>query len=490
MVKIALFLLIWGCFALRFPVILVAGIGMASITFVVFQARAPSIPRALVLVLANIGYWTFSGFASGGMALADLSQVDYWSGEGRSYISYIPLALTLAWKAPPSLIPWLMNQLRAMAVVGFLLAVVWMVTKTHYLSVGTVGQTGLFSGLQTSHTGTGMLWGTVSTVLLIYGLSLKRKTYVWAGLLAVLPLIGSASREGLLGLVLAAGFWFYRHKGMRQIWMAVGVGSVFTLLMLFVGQTFMDRLQVIFNVGAVTGAFEKTMSQSGGAVGSTVGYNDAGLHNIEMRFLLWHDAFQKWESSPVCGIGSGRYNDSITGYYGLDNVCRVADAGTRNFAPEIEYGSNSEVLSTGNAHNTYFQLLAEIGLIGFSLFAVFWIYIWRRLTKLAKMARNFASGASWSARILDGPDAAVIEAFADACQGAILFTTVGACFGNAWMSPSSMVVMAALIGVGEAVPRWLVVQSRSIVHQPDELSPGGIPSGVATTDVAFRIRPS
>tara|TARA_B110000444_G_scaffold49353_1_gene45241 strand:- start:600 stop:2546 length:1947 start_codon:yes stop_codon:yes gene_type:complete len=82
--------------------------------------------------------------------------------------------------------------------------------------------------------------------------------------------------------------------------------------------------------------------------------------NLRIRGIFWGHSLDMLESSPVNGIGSGQWRIAFP-KYGLE--------GTN---PSVAEGITSEV----RPHNDFLWILSENGIIGFSLFSFFFIFLW------------------------------------------------------------------------------------------------------------------
>lgn len=79
---------------------------------------------------------------------------------------------------------------------------------------------------------------------------------------------------------------------------------------------------------------------------------------IERGFYLWPRAVYLWMNSPFIGTGFGSYNDVP---YDL-----------RSLFPFIVFNNPADFISSdAHAHNTFFHVLAETGLVGFALLLIF-----------------------------------------------------------------------------------------------------------------------
>jgi O-antigen ligase len=79
-------------------------------------------------------------------------------------------------------------------------------------------------------------------------------------------------------------------------------------------------------------------------------------HNItEPRFMLWHTAVKMWADSPVLGVGLGRFSPLFISYFGPERF----SFGLVGYA------------SGATSHSLYFEMLANQGIVGLSLFLLF-----------------------------------------------------------------------------------------------------------------------
>jgi O-antigen ligase len=143
-----------------------------------------------------------------------------------------------------------------------------------------------------------------------------------------------------------------------------------------------------------------------------------------VRILLWSYSIRKLIASPVFGLGWGRFNDT--------NLVLVGVPGIIDFAADGE-----QRLSTSNAHNSYFHVLAESGLLGLFLLLALWIILYRRFGRACRLLNDFAE----------------LRAYFVACQGLIVFALSCSLTGHALASPSIMIPVLTMLGAGIAFLR-------------------------------------
>ena len=180
-------------------------------------------------------------------------------------------------------------------------------------------------------------------------LALRGKPWLRLAALAAVPMCLIAlfltdSRGGLLalGAVLAAGLLLARHaRGKALIATVVAVLGVVLYVTTF----------------ATPQAREHLLNESGGGTGRTD---------------IWTVGWRMVEANPVVGIGSGNYSSSSVHYLLQPGVIRRDDFIVDT--PKV-------------AHNTYLQVLAELGVVGLVLFLAILVYV---VLSGLKAVRRFA----------------------------------------------------------------------------------------------------
>jgi O-antigen ligase len=116
----------------------------------------------------------------------------------------------------------------------------------------------------------------------------------------------------------------------------------------------------------------------------TTGVSD---DSTNVRFLFWAVGWQMWRAHPLAGVGANNYDVAFP-------ESRKAFAEKYPNSPLIDLNAD---LIAQRAHNEYVQILAELGLIGFALFAAFCVALMYCAAKAVCYARNpLALGATGS----------------------------------------------------------------------------------------------
>lgn len=111
---------------------------------------------------------------------------------------------------------------------------------------------------------------------------------------------------------------------------------------------------------------------------SRLGATSAGDLNTRARFLYWGAAFEMWRARPLAGVGANNFSTRIP-------EARAAFAASNPDSPLA--GLNEKYLNAG-AHNEYLQILAELGAVGFALFAAFCLSLVRSAWRALRVSRG------------------------------------------------------------------------------------------------------
>ncbi|NNM34157.1 MAG: O-antigen ligase family protein, partial [Gemmatimonadetes bacterium] len=406
-------LLLWGAFTLRVPALLALGylacvVGILERLLVHFRMH----PVGL-LVLANYATWVVSGLATGGVAWDDFLSPAFFNNDGRAFLYYLPLLFFTCCTARARDLSVAARTATTVAVVGVVLMLPWAIAAPSWLSVGSKAW---YGGLLTSHTGAGTFFGVLAAWLLAFGDASNARRHRLIGLACTLPMFASGSRQALVSL-LAVFLWYAVRTGRRIVlvrMVAVAVGLV-GLLSVAVPQL-VQRTAVLASpetYGAIADIAERANWEP--SVGEPLGGVES---NILSRIVLWKYAARRFSESPLLGIGFARYNDQGV---------RTRDAGVGAFAVE-----GDRLTNVYNAHNMYLHVLAENGLFGLVLLGALWGLLW------------------WEMVLGGRKGTPATRPYFVACQAALVFTAVSACFDNALASPSLGLPLFALVGLGLA----------------------------------------
>jgi O-antigen ligase len=173
-----------------------------------------------------------------------------------------------------------------------------------------------------------------------------RALAVGAAVLFVFTISKTGSRGAFLGLIAVGGYVVLRFRTVRLS----------------------TRLTVVSVCGCLllAGATTKYWSQMDTILHPTEDYNWAGKDDFG-RMSIWARGIAYAEDRPLTGVGPGAFN--------------IAEGTISPLARRQEYGKG---LKWSSPHNSFVQVLAELGFPGFALFLAILFYAYRAATRLAR----------------------------------------------------------------------------------------------------------
>lgn len=166
-----------------------------------------------------------------------------------------------------------------------------------------------------------------------------RTAMIGAAVAMVAAIIGTFARADVLGLVVA-GAWVLATGRLRIRWAFIALGAV-AVIGLAAYQVRPDLIDTSLDL-------KQRVAQQ----------------NVDNRWGLWGVAIDEWESSPLFGVGPGNYEVRF---------------------PEFRSPFIQRVETT---HNAYLNVLAELGLVGLTLFVTFIAMSWVQLRRRVLVDRN------------------------------------------------------------------------------------------------------
>ncbi len=323
---------------------------IAAFGFVVYVARCVMLRRvgviALLFALA-LGLFVVHAAVSGGFVLSSLLSTRFYDGEGRLLLAYLPL---FAFFAVPE---GALTHSNIERIAKFLFFV--------SLCLLPVYAFGYSAALHGSHHAAG--FASASICIVMYSLwAQEQRTWQFAGMIvAAVLLLFANSRSSILAFLLA---YLARNLGVFVSPKRLALlGLVLVSLVGFWSQaspyTF-ARFQVLLEPQLYRDIIAQIDLSSGVGIEATENTElTGGNYNVLTRIRLWVRAVGIFLESPLFGMGAFRFNDPIETYRSL--VPGVAVFETRSID-----------ISVFTAHNSYFQLLSEVGLIGTLVFLLPW----------------------------------------------------------------------------------------------------------------------
>jgi O-antigen ligase len=445
LVSVTVFFLLWGTFFVGIQLPLLVGL-LFTVTLIYLRFFGNgSIDRLGLLLLANFFYWIISGLIVGAIGPLDLLNMKLWNGDGRIVIGSLPLLLFALVRVTQGDLDRTIRTTLWMGGIGMGLYVLWAATHVSWLA--GAGHPDEFHAFLSSHTGAGTFFGCMASFAVVYGYEKKSLPIILLGLALIGPTFSSGSRESLVGLMAVfAWYLLVRNPQPRIVLGALVIGAVlFVSLPAVMSQKTYQRTYGILSVDFVTSAFtqaERAIASDWQMGDWTTGTEGEG--NLEegdvtalVRVQLWVYASKRFLASPLFGMGWGRFNDPDADFIDASPYLSVAAKGKNTLSP-------------ATAHNSYFQLAAESGLIGLLLYLSLWVALYRRCGRAAKMLKPIRE----------------LRAYFVAGQGLIVFILACGLTGHALAAPSVMVPTMTLLGVAIAYLRTNLHDARRAVLRP------------------------
>lgn len=301
-------------------------------------------------------YWIVSYFLTTG-SLTNFFSFDFLRRDGAIFFAYLPLLLICEYGLQPERIRELLNMyLSIMGVLAVIGAVQFAAVSgiipdfvsflpDSLVMVRQAGASGLeFHALIDAHNAAGGAYAIASLMALAMLLfsGTKPRILSWPTLWFSLALVGLAltkSRGAYLAFCAAALLVFFHKKDDFKR----AVKPLF-LVVLPLFYFLVQQAEVATRVNAIS-----------------AGDSDP---NVIDRFELWSRAVGFIASSPLFGIGFGRFNDDNLQFYGIPHFLYLAFGGKIN-------NDNS------HAHNSFLHFAAEGGLVGLALMLGIWLAVYR-----------------------------------------------------------------------------------------------------------------
>ncbi|NVK12687.1 MAG: O-antigen ligase family protein [Rhodobacteraceae bacterium] len=334
-------------------------IAFCAVSAVISMVMTKKVTGPAAWILAFLAYCCVSGIVFGGFAsLRETSLISWIGKEGRVFLYYWPALYILSATAPPDRqIAYLMR--------GLTLLVLLNVAAKAAVHFSTFG----------SHHAAGAFAVTV-TLYHFYKYSASRSVadLVFLGL-SLVALLGTDSRTSVLAAALAIVAANITSGKLRAVLavLILAPAGIFLMASLFPYQ--FERLTDAANARTFN-AMQRNFSYAYHAetpleVGTAWELAEkidlSGNANVAIRGYLFGRTTGEFMRSPVAGIGFGRINDLGRTFSGVPHVYYVvADAA---------YASPTEQ----TAHNSFLQILAELGLLGSLFLALAYRRLWTGL---------------------------------------------------------------------------------------------------------------
>ncbi|WP_434639867.1 O-antigen ligase family protein [Klebsiella sp. I138] len=208
-----------------------------------------------------------------------------------------------------------------------------------------------------SHNAAGGFYSVIGAMALGMFIHNKNKLYLFYALLFVFFLYMTNSRGSILAIIAAFGYSLIKFKK-----------PIFIFVLFLAIQFF-----IVYETYPTWVAMGKLMSENANYTVSNVaaGMNFQRVGTfIDRLYYLWPRALDNFIHSPIVGLGFGSYDDL---YYRYSDVI-----------PHLFSVKDGAFIrhSEAHAHNSTFTILAELGLVGYSLFVLLFNEINKKIISL------------------------------------------------------------------------------------------------------------
>jgi O-antigen ligase len=301
----------------------------------------------LIIYVFNIASFLISFVQSDNPGIGLSFIMSFFRTDGAYFLTFIPL-LAIPLLDPKRVSTDKLFQLN-------LLTVACVTLITLFID-GTINRFGEYHGLYSAHNAAGSVLGfyaTVGVTYLLYNRA-RNKLFILSTAMILIGLFITQSRGSFLAFFLTMALVvspliFKRVTWTKLFGILAGMLAVpFAIYGVLFHTNIGSRLMLLLNIRSGT----------------------AG-----MRFSLYDKAIERFASSPIFGTGFGTFNDLIDRWSGIAGLWMIP----------IRHTVITDEMGTGNnAHNSYFQFLAETGVVGLLLVLCFWflvVFIFKRMIK-------------------------------------------------------------------------------------------------------------
>lgn len=400
---------------LKFPAISSLLLLFSILMLLIAIIKIQKIQKIGILILINYSYWLISGFLAGGLNFEHISLQEFFGGEGRIFLYYLPLLYFAIVVTNYKGITFFKKFLFVISFISFVLSLLWLLGI--FKSSLSIGED--FAGFITSHTAAGTFFATIFLYFFVQGLKRKNTTDIVFSLITAVPLLLTSSRQAILAIVLVLFFFLITEKRYKTLIKILAIFLTFFIIGANLNIRSIDRFKSLASsefIALIPDVIENAdYSEVDKKLARGVSDNEAIVNSLN-RIILWRKAQIDFFKSPIVGIGFGRYNDIGLKFCGLENFFFIA------------CDAQEHVINVTSAHNSFLHFLSEIGVIGLFLNIVLWYYLYSSLSKFQTEFEHY--------------DYIFLTA---KCM--IIFVLINAMFGHALAAPAIGFTALSVIGM-------------------------------------------
>lgn len=275
----------------------------------------------------------------------------FYRRDGNFLISYAPLLTLPLFNLKLNLervIRYFLNFTVAIYVLVFL----FYLGNNYYQSGFSFG---LFGGLFYAQNAVGGFLSIVCALAFVFWYRYRSNKYLIILLFVFTLLVLTYSRGSIIGFLMAVPAWYFAiRKKFKWILVLLLFPVLLTIGSLMVGYPYYQNVMVSENMAEFD--FEEGIETKNA--------------NILIRlFYTFPRAYYSFTHSPILGTGVGSFDDRPYHF--------------KEIIPYVSYNAQPEKIHTDNhAHHSYLHILAEQGIVGLTVFLVFWFYLFYYLVQM------------------------------------------------------------------------------------------------------------
>jgi O-antigen ligase len=300
-------------------------------------------------IIINVALFNFSSLYS----------YKFYRYDGNFFISYLPLLIYPLFCAKFNIEKILKIFLYFSCITTLIFYVIFFIKTKGGVLFNPSAQGNTFKIIFESSNAGGGFYSIIFPLALSFFLKERKKIYIMLGLLILMFLWGTSSRGSILGLILGCLF-FYLYKNGRIIYIKLIFIIIIITQCIIISYTYPYYLNYLKN--------------SNRSITIKDYYEAEGTkeNNIYLRaYENWPRAVYLFLKSPLFGTGFGSVNDKPFNLEGINGVMLINNSKNKTF-------------DSSHAHNSYLHFLAENGIVGFTLFLLFWIHLFKYIINLKK----------------------------------------------------------------------------------------------------------
>lgn len=279
-------------------------------------------------------------------------EFDFFRYDGNFFISYLPLLIFPFFSANFNLEKLIHRFLTIAVLINTGLYLFYFIKTGGGVLINPSGYGNTFNPLFIATNASGGFYSIMLTLSFSFYIEKKDKKYAIYSILFVIFLWGTASRGSMLGVVGGLSCYFLLKKKLYSC-----IYLLFSLIII---------VQAIILINTYPFYIDNVKDGNFTTVKENFEIDGTKENNIYLRaFENWPRAIYLFSQSPLVGTGFGSANDI---------PFKFKEHSLINFN-----NSTDKVYNSSHAHHSFLHILGEEGILGFMLFILFWVNLFKYL---------------------------------------------------------------------------------------------------------------